>query len=116
MSINWNDPEMNLEGLRVYYRQALQGTFSSAHFAQIAMTWAEKADAEIERLEGEDSVEPSPLAIPYRRELAEKILLELLRLTAIPRSMEDASTYVSSEGARLAWIIADAFIAAENKS
>lgn len=107
MSSDWNDPEMNLAGLHMYYEQAKQGgpgAMSLDAFANVAMAWAAKADAEIER-RGRKQGQKA------RRELAREILLKLIEIA--PTAFDNTNSESPNEGARLAWSIADAFLKAE---
>lgn len=109
MSSDWNDPEMNLAGLRMYYEQAKQGgvgAISVTDFASIAMEWAAKADEEIER-RGRKQGQKA------RRELAEKILLKLIEIAPQVFKIDDPYSATLGNGAELAWWIADAFLKAE---
>lgn len=114
MSSDWNDPEINLGGLRLYHEQAKRGgvgAMSLQTFADVALEWAAKADAHIERI-GRRREKKG------RRELAEKILLKLVEMSPnVIFGWKDSGdgTVPDGEGSKLAWAIADAFLKHEGE-
>jgi hypothetical protein len=121
MSSDWNDPEMNLAGLRLCYANATHGgagTMSLQQFADVALAWAAKADAKIiELTETRVVYEMTGYhnAETLRRELAEKILLKLIEIAPTAFETDAAGSVLPEEGIKLAWSIADAFLKAEGQ-
>lgn len=108
VSSDWNYPEMDLAGLRMHYEVALQDADKLGRFAGLAMRWAHRADAEIERRGRKQGAEVS------RRELAEKVLLKLIEIAPQAFKLDDANSLTLGNGVELAWWIADAFLKAES--
>jgi hypothetical protein len=99
---------VNLEGLHALHEQAsANGTLNA--WSRIALEWATEADAEIERLRQTPQRDS-------RRELAERILLQLLAVSPAIYQLERDGPTLLEGGPQLAWSIADAFLRAENRN